>query len=111
MKSEVDTFVTHGLIEDSVNFGPGSVFVYRLISADCAEVSANFESARLTVQLPSERVRQWVSTDLVSISAEQHADEMETLRILVEKDFECLAPRPDEPAGDFFANPAATERD
>lgn len=109
MKSELDRIATSGHVEDAVHFGGESKLVYRLVADESEAVTAAFDGAELTVRLPAASVKAWAATDLVSISGEQALDGPETLRILVEKDFECLAPRPDEPPGDYFINPAGAD--
>jgi len=109
-RSELALVAASGTVTDTVRFGPGSQLEYRLIAIDGADVGAEFAAGALTVHVPVTVVAEWAATDLVSISGEQPLDGGEVLHILVEKDFECLAPRPDEPPGDFFANPAGTER-
>jgi hypothetical protein len=52
-------------------------------------------------------IKQWAESEKVSISSEQNLDDGEQLRILVEKDFACLAPRDGEDESDMFPNPDA----
>src|SRR5690606_41469691 len=60
----------------------------------------------LTVTLPKATVERWTRPDEVSIRGEQPIGGGETLKILVEKDFECLTPREGEDQPDLFPNPA-----
>ena len=55
--------------------------------------------------LPEAEVRQWASTEQVSIAANETLDDGDLLKILVEKDFACLAPREGEDESDIFPHP------
>ena len=52
---------------------------------------------------------EWVDSDEVSISSEQQLDQGGLLKILVEKDFACLAPREGEDESDMFPHPQQGE--
>ena len=45
------------------------------------------------------------STEQVSIAANEALDDGDSLKILVERDFACLAPREDEDESDMFPHP------
>jgi hypothetical protein len=49
----------------------------------------------------------WAASELVSIDGEQGLDDGSVLRILVEKDFACLAPRAGEDESDMFPHPGS----
>jgi hypothetical protein len=108
-QSELDRVAGTGEVNDTVHFGQGAQLTYRLVVADAGKVTAAFDGTALTVRVPAAVIGDWARTDIVSITGEQALDGGETLRILVEKDFECLAPRDDEPPGDFFVNPAGSK--
>ncbi len=55
--------------------------------------------------LPESEVRQWASTEPVSIAADETLDDGDALKILVEKDFACLSPREGEDESDMFLHP------
>lgn len=72
--------------------------------------AALFSDNTLTVRLPETAVLAWATTERVSLPGEQLLDDGATLRILVEKDFGCLAPREGEDESDMFPRPdAATD--
>jgi hypothetical protein len=50
-------------------------------------------------------VKKWASTEQVSIAADESLDGGDFLKILVEKDFACLAPRDGEDEADMFPHP------
>ncbi len=55
--------------------------------------------------LPESDVMQWASTEQVSITADETLDDGKLLKILVENDFTCLAPRDGEDDSDMFPHP------
>ena len=60
----------------------------------------------IRVSVPQSAVERWQRTDEVTISGELALGGSETLKILIEKDFECLNPRPGDEDADTFPNPA-----
>jgi hypothetical protein len=89
-------------------FGAGSFFDYLLqSSAESDATTANISGTVLTVSVPKSEIVDWSNSDEVSISAEQSLEGADSLKILVEKDFACLAPREGEDESDMFAHPQA----
>jgi len=79
-------------------------FVYVLdVGGD--KVSALYSKDSLCVTLPENIALRWATTNEISIrGCEGKVD------ILVEKDFECLDPRPGERDADVFPNPKAKRK-
>jgi len=98
--SEVARLATAGRIEEAVAFGPGQPLVYALeASGDATEPRASFADNVLLVRLPRAAVETWARTEQVGIAGEQPLGgdvSQGTLRLLVEKDFECLDRAPEE---------------
>ena len=104
-QSEVAEFAEKGSVEDNVEFGEGSVFRYSLERDDRSGVGfATFDDGCITVSIPTEQGLKWATTEQVGIEATQDTN-TGILRILVEKDFTCLDPRPDGEDDDTFPNP------
>jgi hypothetical protein len=104
-RSEVSEFLAVGVVEESTTFDPAGLqrLKYRLVATDdLSEVSANFEDGCLTVSLPTDLANSWGSTDRIGIEASQRIAEGSTLRILIEKDLECLDAPPEESQADAF---------
>jgi hypothetical protein len=55
-------------------------------------------------------IQQWAESEQVSIRSDKLLDDGEELRILIEKDFQCLAPR-EEDESDMFPHPDAGQAD
>lgn len=94
-----------GVVEERVPFAPGSALVYRLRSDPAAtRIEASFRDGVVEVRVPADSVRTWNSTDLVTLAHEQPLPDA-TLRITLEKDYACLAPRSEEDESDNFPHP------
>ena len=107
-RSEVDQIAAGNSIVETTRF-PGAEFCYRLDVVDGDVCTASFDADTLSVQLPSIAIRNWASGDEVSFHAEQPLP-TDTLSILIEKDFACLAPgdhREHEDDADTFPHPDA----
>ncbi|UXX77981.1 hypothetical protein N7E81_11480 [Reichenbachiella carrageenanivorans] len=101
-QSEVTQFGETGQVGDAIQFGQRSL-TYRLASNNDAEVSVNFDGENITVSVPKALADDWIQTELVGF---ENADQS-NVRILVEKDFQCLHKRSGEDESDNFPNPAA----
>ncbi len=107
-RTEVDTLQEEGIVKAHTDF-PGDRDFHYVVEASPAAVKpgAFFSDRVMTVRLPDTTVRNWATSDEVSIKAQQLLDGGETLSILVEKDFHCLAPREGEDESDMFPHPQA----
>ncbi|NQV85949.1 MAG: hypothetical protein HQ492_02615 [Woeseiaceae bacterium] len=107
-RSEVDAMRETGAVKSHTGFPGGRRLSYALESSPASVKSAAYYSDNeIRVSLPETAVLAWATTDQVSIGGEQILDSGETLTILVEKDFACLAPRPGEDEADMFPHPEA----
>jgi len=105
-QNEMNEISKVGLTQDSAEFGPGSRLNYRVEVVPQGLISASYTGDCINVKLPQDVVDRWESPDEVSIVAEQLLDDGGRLKILVEKDFACLAPRAgEEDETDMFPNP------
>lgn len=107
-RGEVDAIRRDGLVTAHTTFPGGHVFTYRLESSPASvKPEAFYSTGELTVRVPEEAVLGWASSEQVSISGEQSVKDDVALRILVEKDFACLAPREGEDESDMYPHPKA----
>jgi hypothetical protein len=110
MRGEVETLQIEGRVSAQTGFPGGHVFSYSVESSPAsAELEASFGDDVLTVRIPEDSVLAWATSEQVSIEAELLLDDGEILRLLVEKDFACLAPREGEDEADMYPHPAAGE--
>jgi hypothetical protein len=108
-RDELAGILETGAAEDAICFSPSAVLRYRVEVGSGGGPRAEFASGQVRVVLSQADVERWSSDDEVSIRGEQPIGDGRVLRILVEKDFACLAPRGDEEEeGDLFPNPRAS---
>jgi hypothetical protein len=107
-RSEVSRLLLCGLVEESTAFGalPRQRLVYALTTTGAgSDLSASFDSGRMHVRIPTEAARRWAVSDELAISGSQPVGRGRRLRILIEKDLECLDPAPGESQEDAFPHP------
>ena len=98
-----------GAVRQLVEFGPGRRLAYELRTVAGGEVAASFDGKCIQVTLPHSVAERWQAPDEVSIRGEQELPGGGRLKILVEKDFQCLVPREDEDQSGLFPNPQKNE--
>ena len=107
MQAEVDALAADGSVESRTHL-PGGELVYALRADAAADaIAAVLDDGRITVSIPADVARDWATTDVVSLQAEQPLGGGAVLGILIEKDFRCLAPREGEDESDMFPHPQA----
>ena len=96
-----------GEVEDAIEFPGGARLTYSLCADEITnEISISYINNLIEIRVPENLARQWCGTDLVSLSGEQPIASG-ALRLVVEKDFACLAPREGEDESDNFPHPKA----
>ncbi len=100
-QSEVAQLAATGSVDERIEFVSDQMLCYALESADRDDVVALFENNSIRVLLPASTVKQWAESDDVGIEGE-----CGPLRVIIEKDFQCLH-RDAEQNADAFANPLA----
>jgi len=106
-QGEVAALAQHGVVEERVPFAQNVTLVYRLRSDPQAqEIGASLRDGVLEIRVPESAARQWCTSELVTLVHSQ-AVPQGPLRITLEKDFACLAPRTDEDESDNFPHPQA----
>lgn len=104
-KTELSQIASSGAAEDRVRFAPGATLRYGIAVRPGGAVAAELADGVVRVFVPQSSVDVWLRPEEVSIEGQQAIGNGEFLRILVEKDYTCLAPRSGEDDGDLFANP------
>jgi hypothetical protein len=109
-RDEVIAADERGLVEGRTRFPDGSMFKFALETLrNSSNPSASFDSDRLVVKLPAPQISAWAKDDTaVSLHGELALPGGGQLKVLVEKDFECVSPRGDEDQTNLFRNPAKT---
>ena len=106
-QGEVRALGEQGVVEERVPFAPGSALVYRVRSDPAARaLTASYRGDVVEVSVPEASAKEWCTSEQVAIAGEQQLPEG-ALRITLEKDFACLAPRTDEDESDSYPHPEA----
>ena len=106
-QGEMRGLLEEGRVEERVPFAAGVGLVYRLRRDPAArEIAASFRNGVVEILIPEQQAREWCNTELVTLAHEQALPEG-SLRITLEKDFACLAPRAGEDDSDAFVHPGA----
>jgi hypothetical protein len=108
-QGEMRALAEAGLVEEHVPFGPDVRLVYRLRrDPAAAAIEASYQKNVLEIRVPEEIARQWCASEQVTLAREQPVPQG-ILKITLEKDFACLAPRSEEDESDNFPHPGATQ--
>ena len=107
-RAEVDRLRSGGRVEERVCFGPTSSLTYSIERQDVRDTRAELEGLAVRVVAPNAVVDAWATSEAVGFDADQRIGDGDVLRILVEKDWNCLTSRPGEEDVDTFPNPNKT---
>jgi hypothetical protein len=106
-QGEISALAEQGVVEERVPFAPDVTLVYRLRrDPNAREISASYQGSVLEIRVPEATAQHWCTSELVTLAHAQPVPEG-ALRITLEKDFACLAPREDEDESDNFPHPDA----
>ncbi len=109
-RTEVETANSAGLVRGRVHFAGTGVFEYVFESSPASVIpEAHISNNVMTIRVPLADVQEWAESEQVAISAETLLDDGHRLKLLVEKDFACLAPRDGEDESDMFPHPNDNE--
>jgi hypothetical protein len=100
-QSEVTRLRDTGKVEAAIEFAPGKQLHYTLETGS-TETGATLDDSRIVVTIPTTAAAAWIESDQTGIEAS-----VGTLRLLIEKDFQCLHRAP-VPGEDAFPNPLAS---
>ena len=105
-QTEVESVRADALVRGRVTFAGGSTFDYVLESSPATvRAEAHISNNALTVRVPEQEILNWSTSEQVAISATQNLDGGGHLKILIEKDFACLAERDGEDESDMYPHP------
>ena len=104
-QGEVQQLEAQGEVAEQVQFGGGARLTYRLrTDLKDAEISATYGDNVIDIRIPEKAALTWARTDQVTLSHVEPVTDGE-LRVVIEKDWNCLAPRSDEDESDSFPHP------
>lgn len=102
-KTDVQIFGKEKSIRNTIDFGNQQLTYELRTNSEIDILSADIMNNVISVDVPDTLAEEWVSTELVGFENK----DSEALKILVEKDFQCLHKRPNEDETDSFQNPLA----
>jgi Family of unknown function (DUF7009) len=106
-QGEMRELAERGEVADRISFPGGAALGYRLRSEDNINyISVSYGDNLIDILVPRALAERWCGTDLVTLSASQPTAAGE-LRLVLEKDWACLAPRAGEDESDNFPHPEA----
>jgi hypothetical protein len=104
-QGEVRSLESGGEVAEQVHFGGGAKLIYRLCTDTQNDaISATYAGNVIDIRVPRQAALNWSRTDEVTLSHSEPVADGE-LRIVIEKDWNCLAPRSDEDESDNFPHP------
>ncbi len=105
-QAEVAQLAAIGEVAEQVQFADATL-TYRLRRDATAEtISAVFRGNVIDVRVPDGLAREWARNNEVTLAHSQAVPGAD-LRIAIEKDFACLAPREGEDESDHYPHPEA----
>ena len=109
-QTEIQQFGSTGEVSETISFGgiPRKELTYSLVkSSEREQIHASYKDDQIKVFIPASMATDWVNTELVGMEEMVNTGYGEELKLLVEKDFQCLKPRVGEDDSDAFPNPLA----
>jgi hypothetical protein len=104
-QGEMRSLAERGEVEDRISFPGGAALRYRVgVDKTSTAISAAYATNLIDILIPRVLAERWCGTDLVTLSASQPLAGGE-LRLVLEKDWACLAPREGEDETDNFPHP------
>ena len=101
---EVEALAAGKPLREHLRF-PGSELVYTLEPGAQSAARASFDGTTIRVIAPASEVRQWSLNDSIGLYFELETGQ-EPLRLMIEKDLECVDGPPEERDPDAFARPS-----
>jgi len=89
-KSDLAELEQTRLIEDKVHFPGNHHFVFALSISEDDYIDASYNKERLLISIPNITAMNWINSPDVGIEKQIIINDVNTLHILIEKDFPCL---------------------
>ena len=101
-QTEIDT-IASGAVEDKTQFPGGNALVYKIQTGHA--FTAEFTERTVLITAPFQVIKEWATSDKVSIEKSIELENGTKLEVSLEKDFKCLTERPKEDESDMYPNP------
>lgn len=108
LRGEVAQLAATGQVTETIRFGASTAeqLSYTLAAdADAPAIGARFSGQAITVSVPAQTAHEWAASNTVGLYARQPLDAVQSLQILIEKDFVCLDRPADEDNKDAYPHP------
>ncbi len=110
--NEISILKEQGSVAEECVLSPSQTFSYGLtLSENLSDIRVHTSENQMTVYLPKATAQDWLTTDQVGIASTIENGVDEKLRILIEKDWQCMQPRTHEDESDLFPNPRLSEHE
>ena len=107
-RREIDQLGGQGRVEGQCEFGPSAALRYVVTSREqLVPLAAEFKDGEIHIYVNAFDAANLAGTDRVGLETQQPIDEGRSLRLMLEKDFQCLTDRPGEDDSHAFDNPLA----
>ncbi|MEQ9405699.1 MAG: hypothetical protein RIM99_19065 [Cyclobacteriaceae bacterium] len=102
-QTEVQNLKEQQVVGDSCEFPGGDSLGYRLKAG--MDFSVDLNGNKIDISVPQEIIHSWTESEDLSIEEELELRDGNHLRLLIEKDLQCLTIRSGEDESDAFPNP------
>jgi hypothetical protein len=106
-QGEVQQLADSGNVEEQVQFANARLTYRVRRDAAARDIAAAYDGNTIEIRVPEQVAREWSRNEQVTLAHSQSVPGTE-LRIVIEKDFACLAPREGEDESDNFPHPEAS---
>ena len=107
-QSEVQEFGEQQCVTSTIHFPMGSLLSYSLMQSSRNQYDVDFNGGNIRVFVPKKEGINWLEPENIGMEHLLTLPSGEQLRLLIEKDFQCLTERPEEDESDLFPNPNQT---
>lgn len=108
-KSDIDQLKMHSELSQSTQLGlyDDQKLEYQLLITNADTPLCSFQNNKIRLEIPIPLAKEWLNTEQVGWDCRLQLINDSDLYILVEKDFQCLVPRPHENEENNYPNPLA----
>jgi hypothetical protein len=105
-RGEIATLHDTGSVTEALTLGPAEAFSYTVARIPGDAISLQRDAGGICIGLPAAWALALATTDRVGYDSTVRVAPSVDVRVVVEKDFQCLVVRPEEDESDSFPNPA-----
>ena len=106
-KVDISTLSDEGCVLSECQIAPENTLKYMISISDKEEITIKMKYHTIDLKIPYDQLQVFLQDDQVGFSHTIDNGLEGGLSILVEKDFQCLVPRPHEDESNLYTNPLA----